>query len=586
MPASLRRIAPVLGALCALSACSGEPSSVPAAAAAPAAAEDWPAFAARYLEEHFEANPFEAVKAGRHEFDGRMPDWSRAGFDREIARLERARERAAGFAERALGPAQRLERDILLASIDEQLFWLERLGVQYRNPDWYVGNLDPNIYLSIEYAPLEERMAAFTGYARAIPGIAVDIRTNLRTPLPRTYVEYAVRGFGGYAEFFRKDVPQVFAAVKDAQLRGPFESATAEAAKAMGELREWFESQRASATGDFAIGAELFRAMLAQTEQVVAPLETLAAAGRADLERNLAALKEACARFAPQAQGLRRCIDRMDANKPDGGPVAGARAQLAGLRAFVEQRGVVSIPGQEEARVEQAPPYNRANFAYINVPGPYDPGQPSIYFVAPPDPAWTAAERAAYLPGEARLLFTTVHEVWPGHFLQFLHSNRHPSKIAALFVGYAYAEGWAHYAEEMMREMGFGENDPEQHIGQLVAALLRNVRFVCAIGLHTQGMSVAECERLFRDSAFTDSGNARQQAARGTYDPAYLNYTLGKLMIRKLRADWIARQPGAAGSTDPRRFWREFHDRFLSYGGPPIPLVRREMLGREAGSPL
>jgi uncharacterized protein (DUF885 family) len=272
----------------------------------------------------------------------------------------------------------------------------------------------------------------------------------------------------------------------------------------------------------------------------------------------------------------------MQADKPKDGPVATARRQLTDLRSFVVEHRIVTIPGNEEAHVAEAPPYNRGNFAYINTPGPYDKGVASTYYISPPDPAWTAAEQAAYVPGNADLLYTSVHEVWPGHFLQFLHANRNPSKIAALWVGYAYAEGWAHYCEEMMWEEGLGGGDPGGHVGQLTNALLRDVRFISAIGMHTQGMTVAQSEQLFRDSAFSSAGEARQQAARGTYDPAYLNYTLGKLMIRRLRSDWIARQ-GTATGADPKARWQAFHDRFLSYGGPPIPLVRKAMVG-EGGS--
>jgi uncharacterized protein (DUF885 family) len=174
-------------------------------------------------------------------------------------------------------------------------------------------------------------------------------------------------------------------------------------------------------------------------------------------------------------------------------------------------------------------------------------------------------------------MFTSVHEVWPGHFLQFLHSNRSGSIIGQLFVGYAYAEGWAHYGEEMMWEMGLGNGDPEIHLGQLSNALLRDARFLSTIGLHTAGMSVAQSERLFREEAYQDEGNARQQARRGTYDPAYLNYTMGKLMIRKLRADWTASRGGQAS-------WKAFHDEFLSHGGPNIPQLRALMLGTPEGS--
>jgi uncharacterized protein (DUF885 family) len=168
--------------------------------------------------------------------------------------------------------------------------------------------------------------------------------------------------------------------------------------------------------------------------------------------------------------------------------------------------------------------------------------------------------------------------VWPGHFLQFLHANRASSRFGQVFVGYAFAEGWGHYAEELMWEAGLG-GDPETHIGQLLNALLRNVRYLSAIGLHTHGMTVAESEKMFREQGYQDAGTARQQARRGTFDPEYLKYTLGKLMIRKLRADWTASRGGQAA-------WREFHDRFLSFGGPPIPLVRGAMLGSNAGPPL
>jgi uncharacterized protein (DUF885 family) len=169
-------------------------------------------------------------------------------------------------------------------------------------------------------------------------------------------------------------------------------------------------------------------------------------------------------------------------------------------------------------------------------------------------------------------MFTSVHEVMPGHFVQFLHANRSPSLFGQLFVGYAFAEGWAHYAEEMMWDAGLNNGDPETHIGQLANALLRDCRFLSAIGMHTGGMTQDQSRDLFVKQCFQDEGTARQQSARGTYDPAYLNYTLGKLMIRKLRNDWVATRGG-------RKAWKDFHDAFLSYGGPPIPLVRQAMMG-------
>ena len=470
--------------------------------------------------------------------------------------------------------------------INRQLFWLDTARFPYKNPAWYLEKLDPDPYLSREYAPLEKRIVGYTGYARAIPKLADDIRANLGTPLPRTLVERGIAGFGGFAEFYRNDVPKVFAAVADPNLQKQFSEANEAAAQAMEGLKTWLESERKTATEDFPLGEALFTQMVQQTEGVNVPLKDLAAAGQADLDRNLAALRAACAQYLPKG-AITACIAKMDAHKPRESTVDAAKAQLDELRQYVTDNKVVSVPTDQQAAVKESPPYNRGNFAYINIPGPFESKNVAwTYFVAPPDPSWSPKERAAYIPGVADLLFTSVHEVWPGHFLQFRHAVRNESKVAGMWIGYAYAEGWAHYAEEMMWDNGLGKGSPEMHIGQLTNALLRNVRYLSAIGLHTRGMTVAQSEKLFRDSAFSDAGTARQQAARGTYDPAYLNYTLGKLMIMKLRKDWLAANPPAADlpADSPQR-WQAFHDKFLSYGGPPIPLVRREMLaGKDDGS--
>jgi uncharacterized protein (DUF885 family) len=262
---------------------------------------------------------------------------------------------------------------------------------------------------------------------------------------------------------------------------------------------------------------------------------------------------------------------KMAANKPLDGPVQEARDQLPPLRAFLIEMDLVSIPGTETALVEESPPYNRQNSAYIDIPGPFETGLPSVYYISPPDPTWDAGTRAAYIPGKMDLLGTSIHEIWPGHFLNSLHSNRAESLLGKLFVGYAFAEGWAHYTEEMMIEAGLHDGNAETRIGQLTNALLRNCRYISAIGLHARGMTVEQSYEMFREECYQDIGNATQQAARGTYDPAYLNYTMGKLMIRKLREDWTATRGG-------RDAWKAFHDEFLSYGGPPIPMVRRAMM--------
>src|SRR6185436_8816071 len=306
--------------------------------------------------------------------------------------------------------------------------------------------------------------------------------------LPRSFSRVGQLTLGGLAGYFEKDVPPVFAAVADPGLQAELSEAIAGAAAAMRGLDTWFSrlADEAGETDDgFAFGPERYLRMLRASERVDLSLEELEAAGRRELERNLAALREACAAYAPGLSPA-DCVERVQAEKPAGGPVEAARRQLAGLRRFLEEKELVTIPGDEQALIAEAPPYQRWNSAFIDIPGPYDRHLPSIYYISPPDPSWTPEERDAYVAGEADLLFVTIHEVWPGHFLQFLHSNRAESEIGRLFVGYGYSEGWAHYSEELMWEAGFGNGDPRLRIGQLQNALLRNVRYLVSIGLHTR----------------------------------------------------------------------------------------------------
>ena len=540
--------------------------------AAPGQRARWDAVVAEFLKVYFAARPELAVGAGLHEYDGRLPDWSDAGRASFDSLLTTWRAQVTAFDTTGMNADRRLERQIVLARLDRELWWQKSYDAPHRSPAYYSGSLDPDVYLRRPYAPLPQRMRAYIRYARSVARVAPQIRANLRPPLARTMIDRGRGAFGGYASFYRDEVPRVFASVKNPALQRELKRANDSAAAAMQALDAWLETQRSTQTEDFALGAAKFREMLYAIERVDTSLEELERIGRADLARNQAALRAECARYAPGAT-LEACMRKADAHKPSENTVVAARKQLTTLRRFLVDHDVVSIPSAELALVGESPPYQRYNSAYITIPGPYDRGMPATYYVAPPDPSWTAEQRAGYIPGVANLWFISAHEVWPGHFLQFLHAKRSRSTFGRLFVGYAYAEGWAHYTEEMMWDVGFGAGDPEMHIGQLSNALLRDVRYLSAIGLHTRGMSVAESERMFREEAYQPEATARQQAARGTFDPQYLSYTMGKLMIRKLRDDWTASRGGKAA-------WRRFHDQFLSYGGPPIPIVRQMMMGK------
>ena len=565
----------LLAGLVLLGGCKGRSEAPPAAAATDA----WPALVNEWIESDFKANPDSAASQGRHEYDGLFSDWSAAGLAAEAKRLQDWQARVKAVDTSKLTEAEKFEREYLLSQIDGTLFWLVTADWPHRNPTYYY--MDPGLYLDRPYADLATRMKAYTLWASNLPRAAAQIKDNLKGPLPRAFIDIGMHTFGPLGDFLKTDVVKVFASVDDPALQAEFTRQNAAAAAALADLQKHLESLRATQVEDFAMGAELFAGMLKTNELVDTPLAELEAMGRADLDRNKAALIEACKAYAP-GRTVTQCVAKMDASKPAGGDaVAHATEQLKELKQFVIDKQIVSIPGEgEEAKVKQSPPYNSQNSAYIDIPGPYEKAMPSFYNVSAPDPTWSKAKQLDYIPGKAGLLFTSVHEVWPGHFLQFLHSNRSKSMLGKLYVGYAFAEGWAHYAEELMWEEGLNNGDPETHIGQLTNATWRDVRFLSAIGLHTKGMTLAESRRMFIEDAYKDAGTAEQQAARGAYDPAYLNYTMGKLMIRKLRADWCGKRTGA----DDKACWRQFHDAFLSYGGPPIPLVRAAMMNEPVKS--
>lgn len=539
----------------------------------------WDAYVEQFLNDYFAANPTFAVYQGRHEFDGNLPNWTADGLNKEIARLKGEREKASAFKADELDERQRFEHDYLLAQIDKDLFWRETADQPHINPYYYSDAIDPDVYVSRPYAPLETRIKAYTTYAKNVPAALEQIKGNLKPPLAKNLIAIGRKTIGELADFYDKDVIKVFEPVTDPQSQADFKTANAAAAKAIRDFDAWLASQEANATNNFALGADKFKLMLKQTEGVDIDLAELEKIAKADLDRNLAAVKAECEKYAP-GMSLVECNKKANLRKAPGKDlVEAATKQLTDLRKFIQEKDVVSVPGTEECKVAIAPPYKAWNFAYINIPGPYEKGLPSVYYVSPPDPTWSKQKQDEYLPGEGSLLFTSVHEAYPGHFLQFLHANRAKSKFGQVFVGYAFAEGWAHYTEEMMYDAGLGAGDAELHLGQLQEALLRNVRFLSAIGLHTKGMTVEESKKMFIEQGLQDDGSADQQSARGTFDPAYLNYTMGKLIIKKLRDDWTASRGG-------RGAWKQFHDVFLSYGGPPIPLVRKAMMGKDDKGPL
>jgi hypothetical protein len=371
----------------------GMTSAAPPQARTAAASADWDAFVASYIEDYFTANPVFAVYAGRHEFDGRMQDFSAAALQREIARLRRARAQAAAFDAATLGETAAFERDYLLSQIDGDLFWLAEAQWPFRSPDFYLGWLDPDAYLNKPYAPLPQRMRAYVAYAKTIPTATAQIRANLRTPMPRPWIEYGINAFAGFAAFYDEDVAPVYAEVGDAELQAELRQVNAAAAAAMRELAAWLESERPRATDDFALGAPLYARMLEATEAVSVPLTRIAAVGQADLESNSAALRDACARFLPGGT-VAACVDKVRSRKPEGGPVAGATAQLPELEAFLRATRRTSPTSRRLDRSSPACPRP------ITSPRPTRSGRRrSARSTCNPRPVCSSSRRTRYGPG-------------------------------------------------------------------------------------------------------------------------------------------------------------------------------------------
>jgi len=543
----------------------------------PAQFADLAAFVANHI---YRIDPAEGVSAGLHKYDGLLPDLTPAGIADEIKLFERDRDALLRFPSATMTPAQHVERDVLLTELGDRRFRLVDLDVYRTNPMSYLSKINLDAYIIRDYAPANTRAAAVIKLCTALPAFLAQARINLVPPMPRPWIDTALLQTKGHLEFADKDVRNAFAMISiplanQAEIDPALDTCKA----ALAEHAAWLTKQQATGTQTFALGTEKFLRMLADTQGVEIDLGRLTAIAEADLRRNLAALDEAARAIDPK-RTTQEVVAAMAADRPTPATVlALATAQTAAARQFILDNKIVSIPGEELALVRETPPFQRWNSAFLDAPGPFETKElPSFYYISPPDPSWPEAEQLAYLPPTADLLFTTIHEVYPGHFLHRLHIRKNPSRILQSFCTYSSSEGWAHYVEEMMYDAGIAGQTPQTRIGMLKEALLRNARFVATIGLHTGGMTVEQATQLFADKGFVDAGNARQQAVRGTFDPMYLAYTVGKLMFRNLRTDWMKANPG--------KTLAEFHDQVLSYACAPVPVVRRAMLGPTAGSPL
>ena len=570
--------------------------ALPVSIAAPLPGKDpgreWSALVDEYLEKvYFPQNPTTATVAGIHKYDGEIEAYSAEGIAADNRLLHEYEARVASFPVAGLGQVDAADRQILLGYIRSELLTSEGLRPQEKNPDIYSSGAAGTVYplMVRKFAPADDRLRSVIAREQKIPGIFVEARKNLKNPA-RIYTEIAIEQIPGIIGFFEKDVPEAFADVKDAALKTEFAKSNAAAIAALKEYGDWLKTDLlARSNGDFRIGPENFSKKLQYEDMVDTPLDRLLQVGLDDLHKNQAELK----RMAKEVDGGKTPQEVMaELGKMHPAPnqlMATFNGTFDSIIAFIQEKRLVTIPPGPKPMLMETPPFERATTtASMDTPGPFEKVATESYFhVTLPGPHDSKAEVESLMSGFniGTIFSTSVHETYPGHYLQYLWEGRAPSTLRKVIYANTNGEGWAHYTEQMMFEEGYvrpgrGATDEREvkfvHLGQLQDALLRDARFVVGIQMHTGNMSFDEAKKFFVQEGFQTEKIAEIEAKRGTSDPTYLYYTLGKLQILKLREDY-KKKMGANFSLG------EFHDRFMSQGEPPIAVVRQALLGD--GSP-
>ncbi|MEQ8277802.1 MAG: DUF885 domain-containing protein [Deltaproteobacteria bacterium] len=525
---------------------------------------------AMYIERSFEEHPDVARGAGLHDYDGRVEEVSKAAVERRLARAKVYVETVNAIDPASVEDPVRLDLELTRLDALQTIFGIEQTE-EHRKVLSYAGLFDTSGYLSRDYAPLEVRVGKLLDHAAAATVRVDDVLAILDPKQPRTHLATAKGMLGGYRSFYEGDVATQSKPALDAEpaLAKRFAEVVPALLAAVDRLIAWIDAHEAEATDDFALGEAKFLEMLRVNEDLEITLPELQRMADANYRANYDAYVATAKRIDPnksvQEVAAMVAAERLPADQV----ITTAAQQLDTLREYIEANDIITIGSDERATVKVTPPFLRFNSAFLDMAGPFEKAKGSFYYISPPDPSWPKATQEAYIPWAGDLLGTSIHEVYPGHFVHGLQFRRAPTKAQKIYGSYAFIEGWAHYTEQMMLDAGYGDDDPRLRLGQLSNALLRNCRFLAALGLHTQGMTVEAAETMFQEKCFVDPGNARQQAFRGTFDPGYLSYTLGKLAILDLREKFFAAKK--------TKSLRAFHDWLLSYGGAPVALIAKRM---------
>ena len=549
--------------------------------AAPVEGSGDPAFQAlvnNIVDNYYRANPSTATYLGIHTYDDTLEDFSASGIAANVASAKAFRAKLDAIDPAALSLDARLDREFLQHQMDLAVMQLDVVRGWEKNADAYPGAASNAVYTIMKrsYAPADERLKFVIAREKLMPKLFVHARANLRNP-PRIFTDIAIEQVDGIQGFFRNDLPLAFAEIKDAALLAEFRASNDAVIAALGDYKVWLTKELLPrSTGDYALGAHTYSQLLLANDMVDMPLDQLLLVAEADRQKNEAALVETAYLIDPR-KTADQVLLQVEAEHPaPGALLKTTQDALDALRQFIVDKKIVTIPPSEPAHVIETPPFMRSTTsASMDTPGPFETRATEAYYnMTLPDPRWSRAEqtdfmRQWYYPSISNV---SVHEVYPGHYVQFLYAKNFPTLTRKVFGANTNIEGWAHYSEQMMLDEGLHATEPAYRMAQLQDALLRDIRFIVGIKMHTQGMTVEQAKQLFETQGHQPSAVALSEAKRGAGDPLYGYYTMGKLAILKLRDDYRARM-GPAFSLE------EFHDRFIQMGPLPLPLVREKMLG-------
>src|ERR1017187_4503772 len=542
-----------------------------------------------YVADYLAWRPQTGTSLGLHEYDGKVTDYSQASLATELARLKSFDLRLAQLNINRLSLQAFYDYRILRSANQREIFGFEQMRIYSDNPMTYAGALDVNIYIKRNFAPLEERVHSVVAILNQAPQMMSAARTNLEESLPRPQGETAIEEAEGSADFLAKDLVAALKEVKNDTLMAEFSVANRRAIEEVRGYAAFLKEQKLpKATAPYALGREKYQKLLEYGEMVTLSPEQLLEIGMRELQRK----QQVFAAAAREIDSTRTPMEVFRAIQKDHPTeqslIADTGRDLDTIRQYVIGRRIITIPSPVRARVAETPQFMRAtSFASMDTPGPFETkATEAYYYVTPVEADWPPQQKEEWLT--AFNYYTTdivsIHEAYPGHYVQFLCLNASPAtKLEKIFSSYAFVEGWAHYAEQMLVDEGFGADPsptPTQEgkvkaakyrLAQTDEALLRICRLCVSIRMHCQGMSVEEATKFFEDNCYYEPKPARQEAIRGAYDPEYLYYTLGKLEILKLREDY-RKQEGAKFNL------QEFHNEMLRHGAPPIRLLREVML--------